>query len=227
MNLCIRELIRWWPPVRFHNFDDGHCLLFAERTLVGIVVEPVGGYFCPTVFYLLPFGLFQILFGTIKLGGFVSGGQEPIVPDAYKTPGKYMGRKPPEELYPTQGSLLLFAPIPVVLVMEAYRFLIHINQAMVTDGYLMGIPAQIFNHCFGRSKWSFGIDYPFGSKRLFGNNLWDVNPFAKISHKPGPENDAHRPFGKQVLSFVFTVLPLTGWCYPSPGDDTMQVRVQP
>ena len=126
-------------------------------------------------------GCFRSFLALFKLGGFVSGGQEPIVPDAYKTPGKYMGRKPPEELNISKNCLFLLAPFPVVLIVEVYRFLIHINQAMVTDGYLMGIPAQIFNHCFGRSKGPLGIDYPFGSKRRFGNNPWYVNPFTKLS----------------------------------------------
>jgi len=34
------------------------------------------------------------------------------------------------------------------------------NQAMVGDGYAMGVPAQILEYVFWASKRSFGVNHP-------------------------------------------------------------------
>ena len=109
------------------------------------------------------------------------------MPDADKSRRQYMSCKPAKELHPTQGELFFLSYIPIVLIMKRNCFFIDICESVIGYGNLVGVSAQVFYDCFGRSKWSLGIDYPFGFEGLPGNVLWHNYFFAQLSHELSPE----------------------------------------
>ena len=138
-----------------------------------------------------------------------------------------MTGKSPEELDTVEGRDFLFTPFPVVFVFEGYRLVIDLNQAMIGDGYFMRVPAQVLHHRFGTSKGTPGIDNPFVFERLFCYLLWYIHLFSQFGHKPGTEYRTDRPFWKKVSVFVPGHLPLACRCYPSSGNNAMNMWMQP
>jgi len=147
------------------------------------------------MFDLHPFGLVEVFFGDIELSGLVSGCQKAVVSDTDKAMWQDMRGKSPEEFNPTKCCLFLFSTFTVVFVIEAYCAVIYIEQPMVGDSYLVGISAQVLNHCIWRSKRPFGIDNPFLFKSPFTDVVGYVDSFPQLGHKPGTENFADCPFG--------------------------------
>lgn len=64
----------------------------------------------------------------------------------YKCPGEDVQGKPPDEFDAGEGHFTLVGLIPVILVSEPYLAVFDRLDAVVADGYFMGVPAKVFYH---------------------------------------------------------------------------------
>lgn len=158
----IGQGVKWWSPFRGEGFDDDEALGFAKGTAIWIVMEFFNGNLQPGVCCFIPGGLTELFFSHIELIGFVPGSQEAIVADTNKSVGEDVGSKPAKELHTVQGQLFVFSASLVIFVVKRDCAFIDVDEPVIGDGDLVGIPAQVFHDSFGRSKGAFGIDHPLG-----------------------------------------------------------------
>lgn len=93
-------------------------------------------------------------------------GQDAVVPDAGKSLGQDVEGEPPEELSCFQLTGFPFSLLPVVLYREADLSVLEAQYAVITDGDLVGVPAQVFFHLPGTEEGPFAVDDPFFGKQL-------------------------------------------------------------
>jgi hypothetical protein len=76
-----------------------------------------------------------------------------------------MQQETPDEFIGGQSHRFDLAAGPVVLPLERDLIVSHIEQAVVRDGYAMGIAAHIVEDLLRPGEWTLGVDHPLGSFR--------------------------------------------------------------
>ena len=92
-------------------------------------------------------------------------GEKAEVPDAHKAFGKKVQEEAAQEFIDSKSQQLLFVVVSGIAPTESDLAIGKGNQAMVGDGYAMGVPAQILEHILGAPEWSFGINHPVFSEQ--------------------------------------------------------------
>ena len=86
--------------------------------------------------------------------------------DANQAAGQDVQQKAAQELMSGDGHDLFLASVSVVSPAEGDAISIQGHEAMVGDGYTMGIAGQIVKHMFGAAEWWLGIDHPVLAEQL-------------------------------------------------------------
>src|SRR6266702_3395313 len=74
-----------------------------------------------------------------------------------------MEQESPDELICGKAHhLMLFGALePVVFIAEGDLIVVDVEQALVGEGYAMGIAAEVFDHLLRAAERGLGIDHPF------------------------------------------------------------------
>jgi hypothetical protein len=75
--------------------------------------------------------------------------------------GQYMKKKPSDELIGLESQGLLFIAIGIVPPAEGDLAVLDFKDTVITDGYSMGISAQVLEDSLGTVKRWLTIDNPF------------------------------------------------------------------
>ncbi len=83
-------------------------------------------------------------------------------PDLDKPPGQNMQYKPSQELDAIDGNGLFDGPVPIILCQEGYPATGNIQDALVGNGYPVGVLAQVPDHVLSACQGRFAVNHPFG-----------------------------------------------------------------
>ena len=74
------------------------------------------------------------------------------VSDPYQSFGQDMKEKPADKLQVVQTHLQLLGSLTVILVPKSDRLGVNIQNPVIGDGHLLGVPAQIFQDSLWMAK---------------------------------------------------------------------------
>jgi hypothetical protein len=102
-------------------------------------------------------------------------GQEPERADADKAARQDVEEEPAQELLRAERHHSLLIPAGIILPTESNLVLLESHEAVVGDGYAMGIAGEIAEHMMGTAEGGLGVDDPVlteqgaqeGAKGLF------------------------------------------------------------
>jgi len=92
--------------------------------------------------------------------GTVAVGEETEVSDAHEASRQYVDQETAKKLHGRQRHCALLVAVGVVLPPESDLFAVEGEQAMVGDGYPMGIAAQVAEHLCRSAESRLGMDNP-------------------------------------------------------------------
>ena len=87
--------------------------------------------------------------------GAPTAGQEAVMPDAHETLRKDVQQEAPQELVDRQGSEPLLIVVRRIAPTKSNLAILERDQAMVGDGYTMGVAAEILQHVSGTTEGPF------------------------------------------------------------------------
>ena len=80
------------------------------------------------------------------MSGFTSGTQQTIMPDSDKAFGRYMHKKTANEFYAGNGIFFPFTFFAVIFHVVCDHFFVYADDAMVTNGYPVGVFPKVVNN---------------------------------------------------------------------------------
>jgi len=92
--------------------------------------------------------------------GTVSTGEIAEVADTDEATWEHMLAKAAQELGSSESHDALFIAVSVVFPSEAHVVTIEAKQALIADGYAVGVSAEIAQHVARSTKSGLGIDHP-------------------------------------------------------------------
>ena len=171
------------------SLDVDHDFLLAAGTVSWIV-----NFQCPGLFFRNRYSKFRMN----EWNGVLLG--RTAHPDSYRdeVPNPLqpflqdMHRKPADKLQIVQTHLQLLGSLTIVFVAKGDLFLANVQDAVIGDGHLVGVPAQVFQHGFGMTKWTLGVHDPVFLEELIDQFLLRFDPGLDCFHILGTEHFAHR-----------------------------------
>lgn len=149
-------------------------------------------------------------------------GQEAIVANANKAFGQDMLAEPADKLLVRQRHFQFLCTFTVIFVTEGKLPTIHTFDPMITDGNLVGVPAQILYHCLWTLEWSFGIYHPRFDEQAIEESFALLRKLLSQScHKSGSENTAHGFHWKKIFTLTSGRLPMPCRGDTAPRHNTM------
>jgi hypothetical protein len=91
----------------------------------------------------------------------VAIGQEAVVANALEALGQDMEQESTDELFGIQVHGFDLTAMAIVFPVELNPAIIDADQAMVGNGYAMGVAADIIEHLLWSGERRLGVDYPF------------------------------------------------------------------
>ena len=82
------------------------------------------------------------------------------VADANEASGQHMLAEAAQELACGERHNALLVAVRVVFPSEAYAITVEAEQALIADGYAVGVAAKITQHANGITEGRLGIDHP-------------------------------------------------------------------
>ena len=92
-------------------------------------------------------------------------GEESEVPNAHETFRKQVQQEAAQEFIDRKSHQLLFVVMSGIAPTKSDRLFGKRDQAMIRDGYAMGVAAQILQHICGATERWFGVDHPIFSEQ--------------------------------------------------------------
>ncbi len=86
--------------------------------------------------------------------------QQTVMSDSHESRGKGVQQKSADEFLGAHGHDLELIAVGIVAPAKPYLVVFEADQAMVSDGYAVGIAAEIGEHLFSTGKRRLGVDYP-------------------------------------------------------------------
>ena len=93
-------------------------------------------------------------------GGATAIGQEPERADADKAARQDVKQEAAQELLGTERHPSLLISVGIILPAESNLVMLERHEAMVGDGYAMGIAGEIAEHMVGTTEGRLGVDDP-------------------------------------------------------------------
>jgi hypothetical protein len=125
-----------------------------------------------------------------------------------------------DKLFVRETHLHLLRSFPIIFVAESNLAVIQVDEPMITNGYLVGVAAQILHHRFRMLERPFGIYHPWFIKQAVKEGPFLLREFSsQASHEPGPKDLAHGLYWKEELAFIPGRLPFTSFGYSSTRND--------
>ena len=87
-------------------------------------------------------------------------GQEPEKADADKAAGQDVKQEAAQELLGTERHPSLLISVGIILPAESNLAMFESHEAVVGDGYAMGIAGEIAEHMVGTTEGRLGVDDP-------------------------------------------------------------------
>ena len=91
-------------------------------------------------------------------------GEEAEVPDAHETFGKHVQQEAAQEFIERKSQQLLFVVVSRIAPAKSDLPFGERDQAMIRDGYAMGVAAQILEHILRATERWFRVHHPVLSK---------------------------------------------------------------
>src|SRR6202162_3318481 len=91
--------------------------------------------------------------------------EEAEVAETHEAFGKHVQQKAAQEFIERKSQQLLFVVVSGVAPTKSDLSFGERDQAMIRDGYAMGVAAQILEHILGASARRCGIDHPVLSEQ--------------------------------------------------------------
>ena len=92
-------------------------------------------------------------------------GEKAEVPDAHKAFGKKVQEEAAQEFIDSKSQQLLFVVVSGIAPAKSDRLSGKRDQAMIGDGYAMGVAAEILEHILGATERWFGVHHPVLSEQ--------------------------------------------------------------
>src|SRR5882762_8693811 len=92
-------------------------------------------------------------------------GEEAEVPDAHETFGKHVQQEAAQEFIERKTHQLLFVVVSRIAPAKSDLPFGERDQAMIRDGYTMGVAAQILEHIFRASEGLLRVHHPVISEQ--------------------------------------------------------------
>jgi hypothetical protein len=86
--------------------------------------------------------------------------EEAEITDAMKPMRQNMEEKATDEFLGGKCHGFLLTVVSIVLISEAHLTVFDVQQAVVRDGYAVGVAADVIQHFFGSGEGRLGIDNP-------------------------------------------------------------------
>src|SRR3954462_1118308 len=142
-----------------------------------------------------------------------------------------MQTEPAQELCSIQCHFFLQAAVCVIFIAKGYFAVLDFSDTVVADGYLMGIPPEVFDDLLWSSKRSFSIYHPFFAVQCFAHRFFQgfiacIYPLEQPFHKLVLKHVAHRLNRKEECSIVFRLLPAACCVKASAKYNHMYMRMQ-
>lgn len=142
-----------------------------------------------------------------------------------------MPGKPSNKCLLFEGHEAFFPTLPIVFVGKRNCLWSQVDDPVVGDGDLVGVPAKVFNHLFGTPKGSFGIDDLFLGKEGFEElgckwYLFLLGLFSQGFGKLSPKNLAHGFYRKKEFAFATGHFPSSRLGQPTAGHNAVQVGME-
>ena len=87
-------------------------------------------------------------------------GEESEVPDAHQTAGENVQQEAAQELMSGNGHEFVLAAVGIISPAEGDALVLKGHEAMVGDGYAMGVAGQVVENMFGAAEGRLGVDDP-------------------------------------------------------------------
>ena len=100
-------------------------------------------------------------FTQFQLGRFISGTEQPVVPNSREPGRQYMNQKTTNEFIRGQTHLFLFVVIPVVTPLERHHTIFQTDNTLIGNGHAVGVVSEIFHNVSSIFEWWFAVDHPF------------------------------------------------------------------
>jgi len=100
---------------------------------------------------------------------------------------------------------------------------------MVAYSYFMSVSAQVFNYLIRSGKWLLGVNNPGSFVQCINKLLLLWQLLLKVAYKLSPEDPGEVLYPEQKHFAIFRdayLFPLTPEVDPSPGNNTMDMRVK-
>lgn len=147
---------------------------------------------------------------------FAAGTKKSVMPNPDKTFWRYMHQKPPYEFNTGNGQFFPLSFVSVIFYRKSNVFIVHADDAVITDGNPMGILSKVVNHrpCVVKSFLTIrnpfciiaGVNQFFeciivtvsfgGSMKL---KLIRIPKAFQFIHIFSTEDSGNRPYGKKNL----------------------------
>ena len=166
--------------------------------------------------------------------------QDTVMSHSAESVWQDMQTKAPQELAPFELHNLLLTFLPVVLVAESDLLVIDSDDAVVADGDLVGIPAQVFDHSSRSAERGFCVNDPILlvsllsplSDGMLSNRCmgWHLEASQSPCCQESLEidilkNNTHSPDRKKKPCLSGRLLPMLSLVEPTCGHDAMNMRV--
>ena len=155
-----------------------------------------------------------------------------------------MAQETADKLVPCQGGFLPPTFFAVISETEPYPAVLYGKDAIVANGYLVGVAADVANHLLRCRQWPLGIDHPIAAYQNI-EPFFEKGRLGKVSHL----RRNHKRFGgmellqsmdefaakdlrqsangKEKLAFIFRLQPLIVNGQTAAGDNEMKMEMFP
>ena len=92
----------------------------------------------------------------------VTVAEKPVVTDAHEAVRQHVEQEAADELVCIQCHFFRLIVVTVIFPAESHLAVFNVEQAIIRNGYAMGVASQVVKHLLSPGERAFGVNDPFG-----------------------------------------------------------------